>query len=429
MSTFVFTIAFVTAPAPAQAQDGDQKLAQQLVDFHVNNVIANAGIFRSAFGGTIPSEFLGQLTDEEQIARALQPAFVLSQAIGNQISSFPLGSSAGGFSWTFDPSLGTFNRVSESFGPVFSERALTVGRNRFNFGLNVQRATFDSIAGRDLSGGEIKTYFGVTSRTGQVFIEDALKFKVSSDTVGLFGTVGLTDRLDLGVVVPLVRVAMETAFDSRIGSNNTVDPEVFAGEPLEGDASGIGDVVLRGKYVLWPAAGGGVAAGLDVRLPTGDEENWLGVAGPQARLYVATSGAFGRISPHFNLGYTISGESSAAQDVSIPVFAPPNEVTYAGGVDASVTPRLTVVGDLLGRSLLDYGRFEEQATQFGSGFRTLGLTEAGNLNLLLGSVGVKYNVMGSSLVAFNVLFPVKDNGLTDKLTWVLGFEHSFSTRR
>ena len=37
--------------------------------------------------------------------------------------------------------------------------------------------------------------------------------------------------------------------------------------------------------------------------------------------------------------------------------------------------------------------------------------------------------MGSSLVAFNVLFPVKDNGLTDKLTWVLGFEHSFSTRR
>ena len=47
-STFVFTIAFVTAPAPAQAQDGDQKLAQQLVDFHVNNVIDNARIFRSA---------------------------------------------------------------------------------------------------------------------------------------------------------------------------------------------------------------------------------------------------------------------------------------------------------------------------------------------------------------------------------------------
>ena len=136
----------------------------------------------------------------------------------------------------------------------------------------------------------------MTSRTGQVFIEDALKFKVSSDTVGLFGTVGLTDRLDVGVVVPIVRVAMETAFDSRVGRGNTVDPEVFAGEPLEGDASGIGDVVVRGKYVLWPAAGGGVAAGLDVRLPTGDEENWLGVAGLQAPLYVATSGAFGRIS-------------------------------------------------------------------------------------------------------------------------------------
>ena len=426
----VWTVVLFPGQAHAQASD-EPKLAQRLVNMYIDNVFANIEIFQSELPDLFPFIEQNLLS---QIEAGLIPPFVLSQAVGSQVSSFPLGSSAGGFSWTFDPNLGTFNRVSESFGPVFAERALTVGRNRVNVGVNVQRATFDHLGDRSLADGDIKTYFGSVVPAGapvsQVFIEDSLALNVSTTTVGLFATYGVTSRLDVGVAIPIVNVDMDARFTSRFGVDDELDPEpFFEGEAVQGSASGIGDIVLRGKYIVWPAEGGGVAAGVDFRLPTGDEENWLGVAGSQTKIYVAASTAYGRLSPHFNFGYTFSGESSAAKDDDVPVFAPANEVTYAGGVDASLTPRLTIVGDLLGRTLLDFGDLEDQPSIFGASFPELAFREEGNLNLLLGSIGVKYNVLGSSLVSLNVLFPLNDSGLRDSLTWVVGFEQSFGFRR
>ena len=46
-----------------------------------------------------------------------------NRAIVRQLSGFPLGSSAGGFTFTFDPVRQTFMRSSDSFGPTFAERA------------------------------------------------------------------------------------------------------------------------------------------------------------------------------------------------------------------------------------------------------------------------------------------------------------------
>ncbi|MBI3469884.1 MAG: hypothetical protein HY013_00840, partial [Candidatus Solibacter usitatus] len=48
--------------------------------------------------------------------------------MATQFSTFPLGSSAGGLTYEFDPSVGTLRRGSSSFGPLFAERALTIGR-------------------------------------------------------------------------------------------------------------------------------------------------------------------------------------------------------------------------------------------------------------------------------------------------------------
>ena len=53
------------------------------------------------------------------------------------------------------------------------------------------------------------------------------------------------------------------------------------------------------------------------------------------------------------------------------------------------------------------------------------LTPNADLNLLLGSAGVKFNPVGNLLVSANVLFPLSKNGLTDNLTWTLGFDYSF----
>jgi hypothetical protein len=63
-------------------------------------------------------------------------------------------------------------------------------------------------------------------------------------------------------------------------------------------------------------------------------------------------------------------------------------------------------------------------TEFGSNYREW-TTEAGSLQLLLGSVGVKFNPASRALVSFNMLFPLNDRGLRDDVTLVGGFEWSF----
>ena len=103
----------------------DQKLSELIPNLLIQNGAENIILFQDVFGVDFTQEVV---QDVSSIITGLVPA------ISSQLSSFPLGSSAGGFSWTFDPALGTFNRVSDSFGPVFAERALTVGRGRINLG-------------------------------------------------------------------------------------------------------------------------------------------------------------------------------------------------------------------------------------------------------------------------------------------------------
>ena len=53
-----------------------------------------------------------------------------------ELTSIPVASSSGGFVYQFSPSLGTVERASDSFGPLFTERALRNGKKQLSFGLN-----------------------------------------------------------------------------------------------------------------------------------------------------------------------------------------------------------------------------------------------------------------------------------------------------
>ena len=92
---------------------------------------------------------------------SLDTVLHINNLLAAQLSSFPLGSSAGGFTWTFEPVTGTFGRASDSFGPIFAERALTIGRNKLNVGVNYQHVTFDHLEGKELTGGELVGYTGL----------------------------------------------------------------------------------------------------------------------------------------------------------------------------------------------------------------------------------------------------------------------------
>ena len=64
--------------------------------------------------------------------------------MATQFATFPLGSSTGGLTYVFDESVGTFRRGSRSFGPLFAERALTIGRRKLSVGFNYQRTSYDT---------------------------------------------------------------------------------------------------------------------------------------------------------------------------------------------------------------------------------------------------------------------------------------------
>ena len=72
--------------------------------------------------------------------------------------------------------------------------------------------------------------------------------------------------------------------------------------------NGIGDLTMRLKGRF----GSGAAFGLDVRLPTGDEENLLGIGAAGVRPFIVLSRSGPAFSPHINAGYLWNGSSVLA---------------------------------------------------------------------------------------------------------------------
>ena len=373
--------------------------------------------------------------------------YLFNQAIVSQLSSYPLGTSAGGFTYTFDPGLGTYSRSSSTFGPSFLERALTIGKGRFNFGANYQHASFSSFEGKDLEGGNIKFYLThQPTTTPPAFfegdlVETALDLKLKTDTFAFLANYGLTDRLDVGLAVPIVHVSMDARINATVLRLATLDAgptstiHTFPGggstSPFadSGSATGIGDILLRGKYHFVAAAGGGLAGAIDLRLPTGDADNLLGTGTTQGKIFLIGSTATTRISPHFNIGYTWSGESSNE------FLNVTDEFNYAGGTEIAVSPRLTVNVDFIGRQLVDSGRLVEQPHAFpwmtaggaSSGTTTLNefTFQEGNVNTLTSAIGFKFNPGRNLLVSFNMLFPLTDGGIRANPVPVFGFDYAF----
>jgi len=374
----------------------------------------------------------------------------LNRGIASQLATFPVGSSSGGFSYTFDPALGVFSRSTDSFGPIFAERANTAGKGKFSFGANATRFTFDSFEGDSLRDGDITLFLTHSdlNRDGDhldfFFEGDVIRanlfLDITAETASIFANYGVTDRLDVGMALPYLRIDMEARVHERIEKFSTAgEPFVFHIFPngtddnvivARGRAEGFGDLVLRAKYRLRKSTeGGGLAAGLDLRLPTADETELLGSGATQAKLYLIASGSGKRFSPHVNVGYTFSRGGSA---VTGPL---PDEINYTAGFDAALLRRVTFTADIIGRTLRDFDRIVkvEREWEFthGNGGPVETTTildyqlQRDNLNVLLGSVGLKINPFGRLLLSGNVLLSQGKRGLQDFVTPVVSIDYTF----
>src|SRR6186997_21433 len=70
----------------------------------------------------------GDFVKDRAAAEAASAA--LGQALLVSLATLPTSSSSAGFTYRFNPSLGTLERTTTNFGPSFVERAVTSGRGR-----------------------------------------------------------------------------------------------------------------------------------------------------------------------------------------------------------------------------------------------------------------------------------------------------------
>jgi hypothetical protein len=416
----------------------DSASAQSLVD-QMRELFLQSVVLSTTPGGTGIVAHTPVFLSDPRVVEATSLIDQISQQIGSQVSIFPLGSSSGGFTYAYDSSLGTFNRTTQTFGPAFGERAATIGKGKYSFGMNYLHVQYKALDGFDLKDGSIKINLRHQALSPPSFVEGdviqaALKMNLKSDAAVFLFNAGITDRLDIGVAVPIIHVAMDLTYHATIldFATHNVSPmtHVFSdGSKTRdfsstGSASGVGDVIIRSKYNLMNTPNGGVAAGLELKLPTGDEENMLGTGTAQARFFFIGSTGRGKRLAHVNFGYTASGNAASDQ------------INYVGGVEYAATPKVTVVADLLGWNLRDALRLRSAATpvSFQQGpaaavesttVETVALT-SGSLSTAFGTAGVKVNPWGNLLISAHLLFPLtSSSGLKSGVSPVLGFEYSF----
>jgi len=363
-------------------------------------------------------------------------------ALVSQLVSVPLPSPASGFTYQLDPSTGVFQRSTRSFGPILAERAENIGAGHTSIGFAFQRSTFDSIEDLDLDAvPAVFTHDNATLLGGRqdvVTTVNTIKASVSQYTT--FFTVGVTNRLDVSVAMPIVGTDVSVVSDATIRRLGTTNPlthffRMAGGEvgdrrlfTARSSSYGIGDLTVRLKSSLRKTAESGFALGLDVRLPTGDEMALTGTGTTGVQPFAIWSTTFDRVSPHVNAGYQWNGSSVLAGNPATGVSADfPDQVAYVAGADVAVNPRITLAFDVLGRYVIDAKRLKRETFHALDGqslFENIAF-ENQSFSELNGTFGLKTNLFGRFLLNVNLLFGLDTRGLRDKVTPLIGLDYSF----
>jgi hypothetical protein len=348
-----------------------------------------------------------------------------NDAFGTQIGQLPLASPASGFVYTFDKS-GVYTASSESFGPLLAERSETVGRHKVYLAFTYQRFAFSEIDGNDLKNIPILFYYP-DAQNPQVVTTTENRVDTKIDQYVAFATYGFTSRVDVSVAVPFERISMGVSSNGTEYSTTSAATASFD-EFLAGSASGIGDVVLSAKGTLIKREKFGLAVGGELRLPSGDERNFLGSGAYGIKPYLVLSRR-GRVAPHLNVGYQWNGDSLLAADENGNQRLP-SYFGYAAGADIGVSKRLTVVADFLGEHFFDAPQISKsesfmtqvnnQQVSFSSVARVSGSYNVNNL-----SVGLKANPVGHLLISLNALVKLNDGGVRARVVPLVGLSYSF----
>jgi hypothetical protein len=354
----------------------------------------------------------------------------------------------------------------------FVERASTLGRDSFSFGFVQQSLHYSGLDGLDIEDSELKFFLEHNDCCGagadpssstdlrpafeRDLLEQALSVDIDRNVFTFLLDYGVMDRLDIGLAVPLVKVNLRTRVSSRIlRLASEASPITHKFDPLElahqttyasGSASGLGDLVIHGKYAFMQTTSGGLAASVNLTLPTADSEDLLGAGVTRTEGRIIWSEQLGGVGAHANASYTwSSGDLSDAFDAPADpsnagvARAPlnlevPDEIGFVAGVDVPVVARVGVSGDVVMRHLRGVSRFASGETTFPS--RAAGPLPAANfvapddlqiiergqdVTQVFGALGVRVHLGRLLLVSADLLFPISEAGLVPRVGAVAGF--------
>jgi len=380
-------------------------------------------------------------------ARAENGALIsfLSNAISGNVANVPVSATSGGSTFRFEGGVPV--RTSLSPGPVFGERALTLGRGRVFVGANVNRQHFESLRGVPLNGiqmifthqnvtgpacdsivGTSCTPYGVPTLENDV-IDVRLALDIDMTVTSFFLSFGLLDRVDVGVVLPFVSTSLRGTSDAQIRPfGGTTAAHFWGGTPsnpqletsrfVEGSASGIGDVAARVKVLLTQSERATFAVLGDVRFPTGSENDLLGSGHLAARGLGIVSARFGDFSPHSDIGFLLrTGDLQS------------NAVLATVGFDHLMAPWATLAVDVVSEFQVGESKLHLPGTvTYDAPFhRTIEPTNLPTTrdDQINGSFGFKFATGSGINVVANTLWPLNRGGLRSNVLWTAGLEYGF----
>lgn len=349
--------------------------------------------------------------------------------------SFPVLNPQIGARFKYDAVLDEFVPVNEAISAsAFAFDAQTVGKGEFHFGIAYSNRRFDELDGVPLNSltvdlahidlgdnGPDLPCIGGPVGACYAFERDVVRLDINlgikEEMLALNGAYGITDRLELGVFVPLLRTAVDVSSMATIIENETrqffpASVHLFGGDStdpndaLSASRTGIGDVILRTNYALTEVGEGGwdVMAGADLRLPSGDVRNLQGLPdmGIRPRLVVSRDIDLGHsvVRPHLNVSY---GFNTGINNEQMLDYAIGGSWVFKLNDDSAV---LAIGADFLGHHVT--AKTDNMAD-----------------NQYDLSIGAKLHVNHSISAYYNILLPMDDAGLRPDAQHVFGLQFEF----
>jgi hypothetical protein len=348
----------------------------------------------------------------------------LNSAVATALSNLPVASSASALRYTFDPQLGVYVPSPQSLGPILTERAETIGKDKFFVSLTYQRFQFDHLDQLDF--GSVNFQIPVQlpgAIPGVIDTNSALSLTISQTTAQF--TYGVENWLDVSFALPVVTSSLQFSTQATVSVLPNTPIFFLPQSSVKQSSTGLGDGLARIKAKLLEHRGFTLGIAGDVRVPTGDEFNYHGAGAYGVKPFLIGSLTRKNVSAHINAGYQWNGKSFLGSSTGMEKERLPGQLFYATGVEASISPRFTAAFDLLDQIIINGRRtFLETETVGGTTFNTVTFPNLTRQELNA-SAGFKARLVGDVTLTGNLLFRLNDAGLRSRVVPLIGISYLF----